>query len=297
MHPLDGIREKLTRGEEHLETLDFEITQLFAQPNPPGSSIRAKVDQEDSSWVITIVETDPLPIRLGVLVGDVLHNFRSALDQLVFELAFMDTGGTEIETTQFPASRCLANFNGLRVQQRLLSGLTTRHRATIKRFQPYRGWDGDGPHPLALLDDLSNDDKHRVVQPALICPNEITASFPPPSGWHDCSVDRTRPVTGRNIVGRPLDIETEFLRVPILITGPEPNVEMEYKGSISVGFRNGVSVLDALESIAEYARRVVTALEPEFERPKAFRLRDKPRRGRIFAPDAVPARFMLSARL
>ena len=41
------------------------------------------------------------------------------------------------------------------------------HRAMIAVHQPYVGWDF-GEHPLATLQNLSNTDKHRVVNPVLI---------------------------------------------------------------------------------------------------------------------------------
>jgi hypothetical protein len=286
MHPLDGVWAKLDRGDEHVKALDDEIEVLFSQPNPPGSAMRQELDRDDSSWVITMVHTDPLPTKRALLIGDAIHNFRTALDQLVFELAFMDTGGTEVETTQFPASTTLDNFRSEYVQTRLLSGLT--HRATIKRFQPYRRWVSDRPHPLTLLNDLSNDDKHRLLQPVLIFPQELTFHVPPYHEMTDCEPDHSRPVVYRNIVGRPLEPDTEVFRLPIRVTGPAPDVDIAASGRVAVGFRNGVSALDALPEIARFARQAVAAFEPEFERPTALRLRDRPRYGR-FVPPTAPA--------
>ena len=108
-----------------------------------------------------------------------------ALDQLIFELAFMDSragkrlsGKQSLGRTMFPASDTLVNFESHHVCYTLLAGITKQHRAQLKRFQPYRSRNYPGVHPLRLLHDLSNDDKHRLTQPVLLCPHTISLDVP-----------------------------------------------------------------------------------------------------------------------
>jgi hypothetical protein len=43
--------------------------------------------------------------------------------------------------------------------------LSPRHREIVKKVQPYHRGDQARTHPLAVLADLSNTDKHRIVNP------------------------------------------------------------------------------------------------------------------------------------
>jgi hypothetical protein len=48
---------------------------------------------------------------------------------------------------------------------RRIPDLSAEHRAFVKRIQPYHAGDGAPRHPLAVLAELSNADKHRIVNP------------------------------------------------------------------------------------------------------------------------------------
>src|SRR4051812_7680913 len=83
-HPLEGVRLKLVRADEHLETLDNQITS-FLEREPYSVSYERKPDGSEHIYRAHVVE-DP-PLALGVLIGDCLQNMRSALDHLVWQLA------------------------------------------------------------------------------------------------------------------------------------------------------------------------------------------------------------------
>src|SRR5262245_38750186 len=104
---LDGVWAKLARAEEHLITLADEIKAFITRdPQPFGLS----VPQFDpvTGWYIVyaIVDEDP-PERLGVILGDVLHNTRSALDHLVWQLVILNRGTPKggARGNAFPAAR------------------------------------------------------------------------------------------------------------------------------------------------------------------------------------------------
>jgi hypothetical protein len=289
-HPLEGIRAKLDRGDKHVRAFNDELDRVNDWEQPPAVTVHQEADFDRQLWVLTIAEVDPLPQTLGVLVGDAIHNFRSALDQLVFELAFMDTRGTEMDKTAFPCSPTLDNFRSAHVQKLLLAGLTQRHRTLIKRMQPYRRWNWpkSAPpytHPFALMSDISNDDKHRLVQPTLLAPVEMNFEVPPRG--RDCHV-RTGALEGDVVLGLPLEVNTEVLRVPIAITGPDPNMEVQSEIKGQIGFRNGAACERLLEEIARHAREAVELVAPEFERPVGQRLAALPRYGRLTPPIPGP---------
>jgi len=104
----------------------------------------------------------PMPPDLPVVISDAVHNFRAALDYIVYELAREDSGGI-VDGTQFIIEDCKIDpadrSRGFDVRsKRYLKGLTQPHVNAIEVLQPYNGvqWTKD-------LRDISNPDKHRTL--------------------------------------------------------------------------------------------------------------------------------------
>jgi hypothetical protein len=289
VHPLEGCRLKLARGDEHVKAFK-NLTRRRSEQEGSPVLLREKVDFDASEISVLVDSVVGLPLSLGLSIGDAIHNYRSALDQLIFELAFVDSGGVERERTAFPASLTFENFSGSYVQQRMLEGLMVKHKTMLKRFQPYRTRRASRHrHPIAVLDDLSNDDKHRLIQPALYCPNEIVLAFPPGGLGRHCRWDTQRKLRVFSVLGRPLDPGTEIFRLPVEITGPNPQMHVKCHGEFFIGFRNGVPADGALVAIGRMTREIIDTFAPEFETKKALKVRDKPRLGRFH--EIPPERF------
>jgi hypothetical protein len=128
------------------------------------------------------VGTLPKPERreeISLIAGDVIHNLRSALDHLAWAMASEFSGGEPPDPTgvQFPIRDTAAAFGEAR---RVRAQLAVAHWQFIESVQPYHGVDGrsdswHGPynHQLALLRDLSNDDKHRLTRVTLLMPSQV----------------------------------------------------------------------------------------------------------------------------
>lgn len=295
MHPLDGVWAKLDRGDEHVRAYERAERRTLRRRKPPGIGLALRFDHQDGTCVATVSRVSDLPLKLAVIVGDAVHNFRSSLDQLIFELAFMDSragarlvGSQTLEKTMFPDSNDRANFDGHYVQTRLLAGLTKRHRAQLKNFQPYRGRNLPQPHPIRLLVDLSNDDKHRLTQPVLMVPTNVQLEILF-EDLQDCELVDGETVWNPRLLARPLELNTEILRFPVRITGPNPHAKVKGGLTSFVGFRNGESAIGQLEAIGAYTRRIVEFFAPEFDRPIARRLSDLPRPGRLIERTDTPA--------
>jgi hypothetical protein len=99
-----------------------------------------------------------------VLIGECLHNFRSALDSLAWELARTPPDDPPRGTT-FPIFRSAGDYRNLwsaRSGYYATRGMPVEAQAIIEDAQPYqRGNAADG-HPLWVLHSLSNEDKHRT---------------------------------------------------------------------------------------------------------------------------------------
>ena len=172
-HPLTGARAKLCRARKHIDT--FGSVPL-GDPNTDTAVIEEHGDWE-VSLVAKLAPTDAIPLAL--VAGDVVQNLRAALDYIAWEIVDSVKGkpGTH---TQFPLSTDKNDFD-TRVRQRTntpkdkgpLYGLspTSPQFATFERHQPYTAGDDEVlpgitkamTHRLAVLNRLSNRDKHRTL--------------------------------------------------------------------------------------------------------------------------------------
>src|SRR3954451_21349032 len=83
MDVLQGVELKLVRAREHLDSLYGEIGPFIARQ---VARMDAKFDPVTQSFTSTYKMQEPLPATWGLMVGDAVHNTRSALDNLVTHL-------------------------------------------------------------------------------------------------------------------------------------------------------------------------------------------------------------------
>jgi hypothetical protein len=159
-HRLAGAVEKFNRAKEQFDELRAELDAFFNKEPKPHASV-GEFDTDAWEWVERFQVIEEPPLRLGVILGDVLHNLRSCLDHIAWQVTLLD-GNTPDDRTQFPiASKSEAQFEASANDR--IPGLNAKHRAMVKEVQPYMRGDEARFHPLSLLADLSNIDKHRVV--------------------------------------------------------------------------------------------------------------------------------------
>lgn len=162
----EDFRIKLERADEHLQTvrvllaefLDSGPYSVISEPDPSGTGklLRGRVPRE------------PLP-GWSAVIGDCLHNLRSALDNLAYRLA----GSAAGRQTEFPVFRNQTLFNERtkaghptrRSGLAKMTGMSTGAQTTIKGLQPY-----NRPNrlpsrfePLWLLQCLDIEDKHHAL--------------------------------------------------------------------------------------------------------------------------------------
>lgn len=129
-------------------------------------------------------------LDLALLTSEVLHHLRSAVDYLVYNVAWADSGQRQ-DQTQFPVCGMKSDFDGKGVQNRM-RGLTAVHKSWIEAVQPF-----DGVKWTSQLATLSNTDKHRFVletAPSLRFRVDLHAASPDPDDptMANLPVDQTR---------------------------------------------------------------------------------------------------------
>lgn len=157
---------KIDRAEEHLKSLQIEIP-LAVRERPPHS-LRGEIDPRTGWCSVRVRREKPKEPRLAAIVGDYVHNLRSALDYIVTALVDATPGLTLSTSHQFPiyddpvAYRDSIWRMGERVGRGRLRGIL--HGLTlIEPLQPYHTQPDADADPLAQLNRLSNADKHRQI--------------------------------------------------------------------------------------------------------------------------------------
>jgi hypothetical protein len=175
-HPLRGVALKLNRAEDHLQLIT-DMVNTFIE-----SDFYETAAEKDSKGrlVARLVNVKPPPPELSVLIGDCVHNFRSALDHLAYALAASYTAPLPqayARTSAFPIFRTgpLYRRTGPAGAAYKMRGMSRRARAAIQRLQPYHRRKRPGLSSLWMLEELSNIDKHRLVHLTGAVP--VTASF------------------------------------------------------------------------------------------------------------------------
>lgn len=157
-----GPKLKVTRAKHHIRDLEGLI-ETFISDNP-----HRVVIQEDPEGGVTVgsVFDRPLPNDVATIIGDAVHNLRSALDHLAGE-SLRAISETPDRNTAFPIYLREADFNG---------GVTSKlDRAPdqfvnfVKGLKPYKTCsDGTaGSMLLWSLSQLDNLDKHLVLLPSI----------------------------------------------------------------------------------------------------------------------------------
>jgi hypothetical protein len=181
-----------------------------------------------------------VPKIVPLIIGDILHNLRSALDSLVLGLIERDVrrslSADEEKACQFPIYPDPDSFKGFfeqfKVQRDRL--MPDKLREAMRMVQPFywdeyaveQGWVGAARYaenaeynPLCTLNRMSNIDKHRRVA--------VTLLWPDFAGWGSD--------TGLNQRWRPGDGEfTHGKIVGYIIGDVHPAPELDYEFNIAL---------------------------------------------------------------
>ena len=123
--------------------------------------------------------------RVGIIFGDCINNLRNSLDYLVYEMGVRHSGGLKKpERIKFPIVSRKDTWAGICGNE--LGEVSPKQRTLIESFQPYhkRNMEQDGPqgqaafHPLEMLRDLTDLDKHRLLT-AVAVPTGNTIAISP----------------------------------------------------------------------------------------------------------------------
>ena len=160
---LDSCKAKVARAQELWNRLVAEVS--FSGFDNPDRLIRfsAEYDSAEGQYVCTVAATpESWRLHLGVVAGDVVHNLRSALDHLVWQMVVENYGEPsekEARKIQFPI---LEDADKQKWKKNsTVSKVAPAQASALWRFQPFNN--DETPHPLSVLQRFSNIDKHRTL--------------------------------------------------------------------------------------------------------------------------------------
>ena len=163
LHPLDGPRAKLVRAVQQADHLEAHC-RAWVAANPHRLDCRFEDDAQYAYF------RGSLPPRyLGLILGELVHNLRSSLDQLAWQLAISHVGEARLNEPEvgrminFPITSSLENFRG----HRAIPFFDPATLELMDKHQPYRNAETHLVNPLAIIHAWSNEDKHRTLTPAL----------------------------------------------------------------------------------------------------------------------------------
>jgi hypothetical protein len=151
-------RAKLEWAARHLDRLDREMERFCLSDDIRATTRRDEVTEEH---VASIHFPRHSPPDWSLQVGDIVHNLRSSLDAVTYALSVHHSGVPSDRVArdiQFPLVDTPSEWASKKKHVRLVKADV---QDLIELAQPYHRTDPRFKHPLSVLRDLSNIDKHR----------------------------------------------------------------------------------------------------------------------------------------
>jgi len=156
---------KRRRAKEHLDNLKARIE---AFTNETSQSVTADFNEQSREYVLYAHIGGEPDRSWPLLVGEFLHNLRSSLDAIMWQLAIPNP--VNPSAIQFPifkdaverreAGRRISGYDKSGLRQ--LQDVDPTAEPVVKALQPCFA-KGPEAHPLWILNQLNNIDKHRTV--------------------------------------------------------------------------------------------------------------------------------------
>jgi hypothetical protein len=253
-------RVKLRRADVHLGAFSQACADYIRTSHVGFAYVR---DPETGSLKVKLqADTEP-PMLLGAIVGDILHNLRSALDSIAWE-ACQCSGvapGRE-KDVYFPIGSDPVGWPSQAKGK--LPGVEGPRLEVFRQLQP---WIGDEAiraagrevtastatwHPLFRLNQMARLDRHRITNPVLAragdtwlgTPDGVTASALPVNYW----------------LARPGDVVLEWRITPpgaVLDVNPDGEAILAFSEEAASHRRSAHSELKAMRQAVAHAMQRV----------------------------------------
>ena len=152
---MDSPHKKLQRANRNFQALNRAL-QRFRDSNPYDLAFSVVKEPGGTFGVIKVKVLKSVPDSIGLIVGEMCNNLRSALEHTLWR-AHLAMSHAFNEDVHFPICDNPKWFG--KASTKHLKGLSSSQRTKFENVQPYvRGND-----LLSVLRALNNTDKHRII--------------------------------------------------------------------------------------------------------------------------------------
>ena len=260
---LAGINAKLHRAEEQINKIT-DVAHKLCNDVEQGIVREVRQDLGQQVWLYPGPPPTVL-VEWSVILGEILHNLRSALDHLVWQLVLAN-GQTPGRHNKFPIFA--DHDKWLQEKVKFLKGVSIRHEAMVGHLQPYTGGISlpFDVSMLKVLDELNNIEKHRHLILAVI----VSKGIEPLDSQLDDSSTRS-PLSGSFVIGK---IETD--RVLLRLDNADMAIVPSFK--VDVGIANTDLQGRTLPRILDKCLRTVEGCVQFLTGPMGYWFVERPRR-------------------
>lgn len=179
-HPFAGIAEKLKRADQNIASLHGEITDFIKSGEYP---VLPRPDDKMWQEAVNYHRSKRIPVRFGVLAGEIVHHLRSSLDHVVWHFSDFPSDEARIKAQnviEFPVFETKpdpSDKNAVKRYERKIQGITNAQvRSWIEQMQPYNVQPDATNDPLLIVHNMDRFDKHREL---VIVDSSANVLFPP----------------------------------------------------------------------------------------------------------------------
>lgn len=254
----EGAIGKIARVRWQLRDLDQRFSSFIERaPKQLNERITPASDGETADYSFFAGEVGVPKREWGVLIGELVHNLRSALDHAVSAAAAEPS-----RAHQFPI--VLEREDWPKQRDGRLKTLPAAVVELIKAQQPFHAQPPLTPerHLLAVLARLSNADKHRLLHTAVLSIAEARPEFQ--------LVQDVADVRDTHVFYGPLERGAELARLLIVPAGPNPKIRVAGEFAFTLAFTDplrrgsvldGAPVIELLTAIWRLVEDIVIRIE------------------------------------
>lgn len=254
-HPklLEGSKQKVERAKEHISQLEAEIQEFLGRE---PYRIVLEEEQQNGDLIYRVKIKEQPPLRWSAIIGDIVHNLRSALDLLANDVV---SANCKIPNhyTAFPVCKSAKDFEDR--LPKMVRGASTEAIRIIKSLKPYKG----GNEELWRIHHLDIVDKHRLILSVGTMHRNVVMSSKIQVPWGEGEKFQFPPFA-INPADRqyPLKDNAEVMRVKAAARKSDSGFSMDYKFTFDVAFGDeevvqGEPVFPALKRLISYVEGII----------------------------------------
>jgi hypothetical protein len=219
-----------------------------------------------AKWAKSDYRNHEIPPQISAIAGDVIHNLRSVLDHMVWQLVLANNGTPTPGVTGFPVSNSPQEHTSRKFRGKI-EGVGPDVIDAIDTLKPYYG----GDEAVWRLHGLNNRDKHRLLLSAV---SALTHHHLLPSqrerlieGYFGSYPDATEPPDLKGVFIKPTTARFPLEVGKVFLSIPESEMENNFTFGFGVVFNEpgiieGDPVLDTIKLFYGRVGQIVTKLAP-----------------------------------